>query len=719
MKKWIIIFLLSFPLIGFSSNFNEDSLWKAWNNPQISDSLRFSAINSIIWKGYMFSNTDSAYIISKIHLKKATEMNDKYQMAIATNSIGVTKALKGYNDSALIYFEKCVELNLESNNQKNAAAVLNNIGLINKNQGKLDKAIDYYKQSLELREKIQDTAGMLNSLNNISIIYIELKEYEKGLESLDRCLGLISKVKDTQSEAITYNNLGRLYEGLGKYESAIESIKQAIHLFKELNSTRNVGLLTSNIGAIYADMGEPDSAITYCNRALEIGNQLNDQEIFANAKTKLSKVYLKSDINKAVKLSKEAYESALQINSLLLQMESSEILYKALKKKGEYNQAIDMYEIFVGLKDSIASEDNLKEVLRYSYQYEYANKVAADSIKAQEEAKVTEAEIAQKNAEIEKKKTEGYLLYGGIGVITLFALFIFNRFRVTNEQKKLIEVQKKEVEAQKEIAEEQKHEADHQRHLVEEKNQEIMDSIQYAKRIQTAILPPNKDIEQYFGNGFILYKPKDVVAGDFYWIHHKNDSLIFAAADCTGHGVPGAMVSVVCNNGLNRAVREFDLSKPGEILDKTRELVIQQFEKSEEEVKDGMDIAMCSISGNELKYAGAHNPLWIIRKDSTEVEEIKANKQPIGKTDNPLPYTTHELELQKGDTIYIFSDGYADQFGGERGKKFKAANFKRLLLSIQHEPMSKQKELIDIAFADWKGDHEQIDDVCVIGYRFS
>ncbi len=284
-----------------------------------------------------------------------------------------------------------------------------------------------------------------------------------------------------------------------------------------------------------------------------------------------------------------------------------------------------------------------------------------------------------------------------------------------------------------------------QKHIVEEKNKEILDSITYAKRIQSAILPPLKIVKSYLQESFILYKPKDIVAGDFYWMesvtpadNQKEAKVLFAAADCTGHGVPGAMVSVVCNNALNRSVREYGLTDPGEILTKTRDIVIEEFEKSEEDVHDGMDIALCSLSGNILKYAGAHNPLWIVRKQSDKENEtlngkivntfshedynynlfeIKANKQPIGKFDNPTPYTSHTFELQKGDTIYIFSDGYVDQFGGEKGKKFKARSFRELLLSIQENSLEQQKEIINSTFETWRGNLEQIDDVCVIGVR--
>lgn len=253
---------------------------------------------------------------------------------------------------------------------------------------------------------------------------------------------------------------------------------------------------------------------------------------------------------------------------------------------------------------------------------------------------------------------------------------------------------------------------------------EITDSISYAKSIQKAILPSDKRVKEYLKNSFILYKPKDIVAGDFYWLEPVGNKILFAACDCTGHGVPGAIVSVICNNALNRSVREYGLIEPGQILDKCREIIIKEFEKSEEEVKDGMDIALCALEGMNLKYAGANNSLWLIRKG--ELVEVKANKQPIGLFDYPEPYKTHSIELVKGDVVYIFSDGYVDQFGGfnsdssykiEGGKKMKSKIFKELLLSIQAKTMEEQKSLIDDFFYKWKGNLEQVDDICVIGVR--
>jgi len=262
-------------------------------------------------------------------------------------------------------------------------------------------------------------------------------------------------------------------------------------------------------------------------------------------------------------------------------------------------------------------------------------------------------------------------------------------------------------------------EIEKQKYIVEEKQKEIVDSITYAKRIQEAILPPDQSIKEVIEDGFILYQPKDIVAGDFYWTEKRNGMQMFAAADCTGHGVPGAMVSVVCSNAINRAVNEFELTDPGQILDKTKQLVLQTFEKSVEEVKDGMDIALCCWDAQKrvLHYAGANNPLWIIRKGLNEVETVKANRQAIGKDLSTENFKSHPIQMFEGDSIYIFSDGFHDQFGGEKGKKYKTAKLKKYLLSIVDLPLVEQHESLRIEFEEWRGDLEQIDDVCVIGVR--
>lgn len=285
-----------------------------------------------------------------------------------------------------------------------------------------------------------------------------------------------------------------------------------------------------------------------------------------------------------------------------------------------------------------------------------------------------------------------------------------------------------------------------------ETHHEISDSIKYAERLQRAILPSAQTISDHLKDHFVLFLPKDVVSGDFYWLQKVGGSTLFAAADCTGHGVPGALVSVVCSNALNRTVKEFLVTEPNRILDKTRNIVIETFARSGQGIRDGMDIALCSIlpaqtvvsrdkkgNVNMLKthrvlYAGANNPLWVLRDISllTEAQknerstmisgnhaivQYKANKQPVGLYEGMSNFSQEEINLQEGDIIYVFTDGYADQFGGDKNKKLMYKPFKKLLLSIHKKDMKRQKVELQKFFTKWKGKNEQIDDVCVIGVR--
>jgi serine phosphatase RsbU (regulator of sigma subunit) len=263
----------------------------------------------------------------------------------------------------------------------------------------------------------------------------------------------------------------------------------------------------------------------------------------------------------------------------------------------------------------------------------------------------------------------------------------------------------------------EKNKIEKQNKIIEHSHKEIKDSINYAKRLQEATFHPIEFITNHFDDSFILYKPKDIVAGDFYWAEKLNDMFFIAAADSTGHGVPGAMVSIVCSNALNRTIKEFKLTETGKILDKTRDLVIETFEKSTSGVKDGMDISLLCIDSKSKKifWSGANNPLWYIQDN--ELKEIKADKQTIGKTDYPKPFTTHQIEYRENTSFYLFTDGLADQFGGPNGKKFKYKQFSDLLIKNHKLYQMLQADIINRAFLEWKGELEQVDDVCVIGIK--
>lgn len=305
-----------------------------------------------------------------------------------------------------------------------------------------------------------------------------------------------------------------------------------------------------------------------------------------------------------------------------------------------------------------------------------------------------------------------------IGLISFYGLItLATGDKIITLQKEKELAQEKALEVLEQKVKERTREVVEQKQLVEEKQKEILESISYARRIQEAILPPEDLISAEIPRSFILYLPKDLVAGDFYWSEKIGDEFLIAAADSTGHGVPGAMVSVVCSNALNRAVKEFKLSEPGKILDKTRELVVETFEKSYSDVKDGMDISLLAINQKKksVKWSGANNPLWYV--NASGIHEHKASKQPIGKSDITQPFINLDIPYESGTWFYLFTDGYADQFGGPKGKKFKYKSFMDLIHEASSLPAQEQSALLLERFIEWKQQLDQVDDICVIGIQ--
>ncbi len=317
-------------------------------------------------------------------------------------------------------------------------------------------------------------------------------------------------------------------------------------------------------------------------------------------------------------------------------------------------------------------------------------------------------------------KTWWFMTLCVVGLIIGIRFYVrFRERKLKQKQKELediVTVRTEEISNQKKIVE-------HQKELVQEKQKEIIDSITYAKRLQQAILPPQHFISKYLPDNFVFYRPKDIVAGDFYWMHVEGDLIFIAAADSTGHGVPGAMVSIVCSNALEKAVNEFRLKDTGKILDKTTDLVLDTFAKSGEEIKDGMDISLLCFNKKTLQvtWSGANNQLWYINKNEltavTELVEVKADKQPIGKSDHRKDFTTHHIKYQEGMMLYLMTDGYPDQFGGPKGKKFKYKQLEELLVSNSRKNLNEQKEILSEEFDTWKSDLEQVDDVTIIGIK--
>lgn len=756
-----LIFFL--PQLAWSQNL--DSLKSVWDDASKHDTIRLDAASKLIRK-YLFSDPNKAIHLGEKMLQQAKESRLVKWQGGAFALIGVGYEVKGdFQKAGENYSEWRKILELTKDFEKLAMA-LNNIGNIYWKQGDLLTALDYYQKSLKLRIKLNDENGTATCYNNIGLIYSNQKEYDKALEYYQKAEVIFEKKKDQSNLISTYGNLGLTLMKLKRHDEAIGYFEKSLKVAEEKKNKPGIAAAYNNIGSILIEKKEFEKAVEYFEKAVQLNTELGNSKSLASTYFNYGNLELtRNNFSKASELCLSGYEFSLKAKVLAEKMNNCECLYKAEKSSGNFLKSLEYYELYSSYRDSMASEDRRKEITRKEVRFEYEKKMTADSLtffiekkilssevekqrafaqlerlislkktgqidslnrenyirdleiknqdaelrSAEKAKKLQEAEIELQNQTLEQDKIQRLFLIIGLLMVILFSIFMFNRFRITRRQKNVIVRQKKEVE--------------HQKALVEEKNTEILDSIQYAKHLQNAILPPMKLWKENLSDSFILYKPKDIVAGDFYFMERSKGKIIFAAADCTGHGVPGALVSVVCSNALNRSVKEFNLSDPGKILDKVKDLVLETFERSENDVNDGMDISLCVLDteNNNLLWAGANNPLWLYRKNGGETEfiECKPNKQPIGKSFESNEFITHRLQLQEGDSFYLFTDGYSDQFGGEKGKKFNGSRMKELLMKIQSMSMTDQQEKLMQNFNEWKGDIEQIDDVCVIGVRIS
>jgi tetratricopeptide (TPR) repeat protein len=624
-------------------------------------------------------------------LKLCEELGDKLGQANNLGNLGLVYMDQGNLLEALDYYLKALKLDEYLGYKKGQASTLGNIGIVYHYQGDYPKALDYYLKALGMCEELNDKQGQETNLSNIGAIYDYQGDFYKALDYFLKALKICDELNDKEGRERNIGNIGSVYHDQGDYTKAQDYFIKALKICEELDDRQGEARNLGNIGIDYLIQKDYPRALKYNQMSLKIAEELGDKQQQADDLNSIGGVYIRSGkFKEAEMFLKKAIilDSTIgQQNELRLAEESISELYDTTQR---YKLALYWFKKASVLKDTLFNADKNKAFTLKELTYQFDKKQVEE--KAEQDKK--DALVAA-----DKKKQQiiiGFISGGFILVLASLAL-LFSRFKVTQKQKKIIERQKV---------------------LVEEKNKDILDSITYAKRLQEAILPPISVIKECLPDSFILYKPKDIVAGDFYWMERAADHILIAACDCTGHGVPGALVSVVCSNALNRAHNEFKIRDMGKMLDKTRELVLETFEKSEGgDVKDGMDISLCAINTKtgSVEWSGAYNPLWYTQNG--ELKEISSDKQPIGKVDNPKAFSTHSLQLKKGDAIYLFTDGYADQFGGPQGKKFKYKQLQQLLIDNEQLTMEQQAKVLNTTLETWRGNEEQVDDILVIGIR--
>ncbi|MFB6257843.1 MAG: tetratricopeptide repeat protein [Flavobacteriales bacterium] len=567
------------------------------------------------------------------------------------------KALQGFLDAIRIA-EKRGDSTLMS-------FAYNGAGNVLRESGKPQKALKYHDKALQLRKARNDTLAIAGSYNNIGIAMMVQKKYDTGMAAWKKAVELKLAIGKKKSASSTLANMAMHYRHQKKYEKAKKHFRNALQLSKEHGDTFSIALNHTHLGRTLMNQKRYQKALEHMKKGLEMGRTTGSKRLMST---------------------------------------HYRFLARLTGRMGRFQDAYKYHKRFKAVEDSIHAQQKRKRVTEIEAKYQNEKK---------------QLRIEKQNARLKAEQRKDYILLATLSFVFIFLLLILWNLYQKRKDNWIIFQEKQKVETQKE--------------LLEEKNEEIMDSIAYSQRLQEAILPSLDRFREALPGSFIFYQPKEAVAGDFYWLYRLEDRVLFAAADCTGHGIPGAMVSVVCHNALNRTIKEFGITEPARILEKTDELVQETFGQSEEEVKDGMDIVLCSFfpTSRMLRFAAANNPLYHIREqkegDEKErrciqmgertLEELPPNKQAIGGKAEKAPFEEKGLKLEKGDSIYLFSDGFADQFGGPKGKKFKYKPFKRLLLEISDMPPEEQRDELEKRFARWRGELEQVDDVCVIGMK--
>ena len=638
------------------------------------------------------------------HINAIAEKNHKIS-ALSYYHLGDYYCQTGEFDKALKVSNKALRASILCKVDTIKTKILNNIGMSYEGKSNFDKALEYYNKSYEINKKIKFNPGIANNLNNIGMIYYNWREYDNAIKYYNQALIIDSVLKRKHNIAIGYNNIGLCYFYNNNYEQGLSNFNKAIEIDKEINENEAIGNYYNNIGLVYYAKEENHLAITNFNKAIDFSIKNNQNKNATLYIINLSAIYNLNikDYKKGFPILEKGIAMAKKYNYPNLLSGGYGTYYRAYKEQKNFELALKYYKLYKNIRDSIFNKES---------------SVALEQSRAKFETEKKESEILvlKKDQLLDKEKIKSRnivisAISLGMLLIILLLFFIYKAYKQKHKAYNLIRKQKEEItEKNEELNQQneeilaQRDEIIEQKDVLEKQNEQITDSIKYAQQIQKAILPPEEYITKEYPEHFIINLPRDIVSGDFYWMKQINNKFIIAAADCTGHGIPGAFMSMLGITLLNEIIINDNILDAGEILDNLKARLIKSLHQTgkENEQKDGMDISLCVIDEKEksLNYAGAYNPLLLIRNNN--IEEIKANKMPIGIfMGKDVKFKSNNIKLESNDKLYIFSDGYKDQFGGKKGKKMGKKIFRQSLLDCNNNPIIDQKLILHKQFIKW------------------
>ncbi len=742
MKKQLLLILL----ISINSVFSQDSVKIVNLITQSSESLNKSDLlkayrlahqalglssQSNDYKGIVKSNnqlasifeSQSNYDSANFYLDKsiviAQKNNFKNELAIAHNLIGLILWHQSQYKDALPHHATSLSLFKETNNQKGIADTYAKTGNVFYDLSDFPKSLENFLQALKTYGNIKDSAGIADVCNYIGKVYNRLNEKESAKKYLFKALSLHQRFQNSRGIAISYNGLGNVFMDNHDLIKALKFFEKSKDFHIRGGDQIGISIAHINIGTIYDMMSSLsddslsivalninyksklpirksilDSAALYFQGSIIINSKVGNQFGLIYGYNGIGDVYVKEhNYKNAIPQFQNAFSIAKELKAISEQYESAKRLANCYELLNNKDSAYYYLKTYTHLKEEVVGEERQRELFKKESQYEYDKQL-------QKQKLIKEA----REAIVEEKEKRQTLIIVGIVIVLLivlyFAIVLNKRLKTTRSQKQLIEQQK---------------------FSLEQKNKEIIDSITYAKRIQDAMLTSvsylQEEIKKLNAENFIVFKPKDIVSGDFYWFHVDGKTLYYVTADSTGHGVPGGFMSMLGINLLSEIVIERKIKDPGTILNLLRDEIVRSLKTDEGYSMDGMDAVLCKIDTEKqtLEYASANNSLYLVRQG--ELLEFKSQKMPVGYMEDAQPFNTSKIELQKNDLIYTFTDGFADQFGGPKGKKFKYSQLKLMLTSLSNQSLKDQQYALNHTFEEWKGSLEQVDDVCVVGFK--
>ncbi|MDO9000909.1 MAG: SpoIIE family protein phosphatase [Bacteroidota bacterium] len=623
-------------------------------------------------------------------------LNEELQK-MPSDTITLNKIISLYNNfsktnsnNALICAKTLRQKALEVKNKLYIAQANLTLGKAYNNISDFANASFFLGEAKKIAEELKNKKLLFLIYNTIGTMYGYTDLHDKALENFNKAYDLGKELNIGPQMANVLNNIGSVTYQTSKLDpikikKAKGYILNAIDILKNNNKDDELASKYNNVATMYCDIQNYDSVLFYLNEAKKIIDKKKLPDDLIVYFSVYGRYY--TDIKKtdsAVKYYNLSLLEAKKLDNIEWQFENYLSLADVYEAKGDYKKAYEFFGKFYYLKDSVISKENVALAADFQNKLEREKKeILIEKLKASET----------------RSKAINYTLIFGSVLILLLCIMIFSRYRIKKKSEILLQ---------------------RQNILISQKNKDVSDSIHYAKKIQDAILPGEDYSKKIFPESFIYYQPKDIVSGDFYWCGEKNNLKFIAVADCTGHGVPGALMSMLGGTFLNEIIINREIKEPNLILDELKKSIVTSLNKnSDMSQTDGMDISLIVVDStkNEINYAGANNSIYIIRNN--ELMELKPNKQPIGiYYKNLMPFTSQHYLFEPNDTVYLFTDGFADQFGGPKGKKYKYSTFKALLLEINPLNMSEQKNKIHEAYLSWKGKVEQTDDVLIVGIKF-